>query len=159
MNKKIITTVSSLVTGFLCFAQNTVEAQTLNYDPDHHKIIPDKVFEIGMPLLFLYLLLNTIVSVLKNRAEAKLKLKLLEKEVSEETLIKIFNESNAIVKLQPLKWFLFTLAISISLAIIHVSRNYLIGSGYLAIAILLFFLSISFYVYYHILSKRLNHTT
>ena len=51
----------------------------------------------------------------KNKAENQLKLKMLEKNISEETIIKIFKESNAIVKLQPLKWFLFTLAMAASL--------------------------------------------
>ena len=137
-----------------CFAQDTTRA-TLNYDPERQKIIPDKVFEFGVPLFFIFLLLNTIVAILKNRAEHQLKLKIIEKDVPEETLIKIFKESNAIAKLQPLKWFLFTFAIAIALFIIHLCRNFLIDqSGYLAVGIFLLFISTAFFIYYNILSKK-----
>jgi hypothetical protein len=114
MKKKIKMLVGLLPLTAFCFAQDTTRT-TLNYDPERLKIIPDKVFEFGVPLFFIFLLLNTIVTILKNRAEHQLKLKIIEKDVPEETLIKIFKESNAIAKLQPLKWFLFTFAIAIAL--------------------------------------------
>lgn len=139
----------------MCFGQDTVENHTLNYDPDKLKIIPDKVFEFGIPLLLIFLLLNTLVSILKSRAEQQLKLKMIEKGVSDETLIKIFKESNAIAKLQPLKWFLFSIASAIALVAIHFSRNYLVNqSGYLAVGIFLLFLSAAFLIYYSILTRK-----
>lgn len=155
MQKKILLTTGMFLIEALCFAQDKVETHTLNYDPDRLKIIPDKVFEFGIPLLFIFLLLNTIVSILKNRAEHQLKLKMLEKGISDETLLKIFKESNVITKLQPLKWFLFSLASAVSLLAIHFSRNYLLNqSGYLAVGILLFFISIAFFIYYNILKNK-----
>ncbi|HEX9827875.1 MAG TPA: hypothetical protein VGA80_14845 [Flavobacteriaceae bacterium] len=155
MQKKTIFTMGLFLVNALCFAQDKVETHTVNYDPDRLKIIPDKVFEFGIPLFFIFLLLNTIVSILKNRAEHQLKLKMLEKGISDETLLKIFKESNTIAKLQPLKWFLFSLALAVSLLVIHFSRNYLINqSGYLAVGLLLFFLSISFFIYYNILKNK-----
>ncbi|MEP7371837.1 MAG: hypothetical protein ABI675_00525 [Chitinophagaceae bacterium] len=155
MSKKILITGIVLFINFICLAQGNPETHILDYDPDKLKIIPDKVFEIGLPLLFIFLLLNTIVTVLKNRAEQQLKLKMIEKGVSEETLIKIFQESNAIARLQPLKWFLFSLAAGISLLIIHFSRDYLVNqSGYLAIGIFLLFISAAFLIYYTILSRK-----
>ncbi len=155
MQKKIFTTMTLLPASLICFAQDKVETHTLNYDPEKLKILPDKVFEVGLPMLFLFILLNTIVSILKNRAENKLKLKMVEKEVSEETLIKVFKESNVIARIQPLKWFLFTSAMAISLIIIHFSREYLIyKSGYLALGIFLLFLSIAFLIYYRILQNK-----
>ena len=154
MKKKIIMLVSLLPLTAFCFAQDTTRT-TLNYDPERLKIIPDKVFEFGVPLFFIFLLLNTIVTILKNRAEHQLKLKIIEKDVPEETLIKIFKESNAIAKLQPLKWFLFTFAIAIALFVIHLCRNFLIDqSGYLAVGIFLLFISTAFFIYYNILSKK-----
>ena len=155
MQKKIGITISALASAVMCIAQDKVETHALNYDPDKLKILPDKVFEIGLPMLLLFIILNTIVSILKNRAENKLKLKMIEKEVSEETLIKVFRENNAIARLQPLKWFLFTFAMAISLFIIHFSREYLIyKSGYLALGIFLLLLSIAFLIYYRILQGK-----
>lgn len=156
MKKKLITITCFCIISILCFAQDTTST-TLNYDPEKFKIIPDKVFEFGVPLLIFFLLLNSIVSILKNRAEHQLKMKLVEKDVSEETLLKIFKESNAINKLQPLKWFLFTLATGIALLIIHFFRNYLINqSGYLAIGIFLLFIAAAFFIYYNILSRKIK---
>ena len=155
MQKKITIATGVLLTSIICFGQDKVETHTLNYDPESLKIIPDKVFEFGIPLLFIFLLLSTIVSILKNKAENQLKLKMLEKNISEEALIKIFKESNTIVKLQPLKWFLFTLAMAVSLLIIHFSRAFLINqSGYLAVGIFMFFLSVAFFIYSRILQNK-----
>ena len=128
----------------------------LNYDPDKLKIIPDKVFEIGVPLLFLFLLLNVIVSVIKTRASNRLTEKMIDKGISEDALIKIFKDQHAITKLQPLKWFLFTVATAAGSITLHLLRAYLINqSGYLAIGIILGFLSIAFLIYYQLLSKRI----
>jgi hypothetical protein len=155
MYKRFITAIPVIFACLFTFAQDKIETHTLNYDPDKLKIIPDKVFEFGIPLLFLFLLINSIITILKNRAEHQLKVKMIEKGVSEEALIKIFKESNSITKLQPLKWFLFSLASAISLLVIHFSRNYLINqSGYLAVGIFLLFLSAAFFIYYNILKNK-----
>ena len=155
MFKKVLITGCALLINFFCRTQGNPETHILDYDPDKLKIIPDKVFEIGLPFIFIFLLLNAIVTVLKNRAEQQLKLKMIEKGVSEETLVQIFKESNAIGRLQPLKWFLFSLAAGLSLFVIHFSRNWLVNqSGYLAIGIFLLFTSAAFFIYYNILSKK-----
>ena len=155
MKRKFLITATAFMSSLICFGQDTTESNVLNYDPEKLKIIPDKVFEFGIPLLFIFLLLNTVVSILKNRAEHQLKLKLIEKDVSEETLVKIFKESNAIAKLQPLKWFLFTLSLALALLIIHFMQGFLVNqSGYLAMGIFLLFISAAFLIYYNILSKR-----
>ena len=148
-------TICGVAANIVCIAQDKIENNALNYDPHKLKIIPDKVFEFGIPLFFIFLLLNAITTILKNRAENQLKLKMLEKGASEETLIKIFKESNVIVKLQPLKWFLFTFATSVALLIIHFIRNYLVNqSGYFAVGIFFLLISAAFLIYYNILSRK-----
>ena len=132
-----------------------VVSRTLDYDPERYKIIPDKVFEFGIPLLILFLILNTIVTILRNRAEHQLKMKMIDKGVSDDTLVKIFKESNAILKLQPLRWFIFSAAIAVACLTIHLLHSFLLGrSGYLPIAILLFFTSVAFLIYYRILQGK-----
>lgn len=147
-------------TTILCIgignAQDTIVNNNLNYDPHLHKLIPDKVYEFGIPILFLYLLLNTIVNILKNRADQQLKIKMLEKGVSENTLTQIFKESNSILKLQPLKYFLLCFSLGISLVIIHFCKDYLTNqSGYFAIGIILLFTSAAFLIYYRILQNKI----
>ncbi|MCX6303500.1 MAG: hypothetical protein NT040_00890 [Bacteroidetes bacterium] len=157
MQKQITITMGVLLSNFICFAQDKVDTHTLNYDPESLKIIPDKYLEIGIPLLAIFFLLNAVIVVLKNRAEQRLKLKMIEKGVSEDALIKIFKESNAIAKLQPLKWFLFIFSIALAFLCIHFTRDFLINqSGYLAVGIFLLFISAAFIIYYNILSKKIN---
>lgn len=155
MKVKIIITACALLTNVMCFAQDQMGITAFNYDTEKPGIIPDKFFEIGIPLLIIFFLINTLISVLKNRAEHQLKLKMIEKGVSEDTLIRIFKESNAISRLQPLKWFLFTLCPAVALLIIYLFGNLFNDqSGYLAVAIFLFFISAAFLIYYYILSKK-----
>jgi hypothetical protein len=119
--------------------------------------MPDKVFEFGIPMLFLILLLNAIVTVLKNRADHQLKLKMVEKGIADETLTQIFKESNAVLKLQPLKYFLICSSLGISFIIIHFCQDFLINkSGYFALGIILLLTSIAFFIYYNILSKKIK---
>ena len=156
MKKKLITAAAVLLMISTGFAQDTVHTGTLDYDPDKLKIIPDKVFEIGGPLLLLFVLLNTVVSIMKNRAANRLSERMIDKGISEDTLLKIFKDQHAISKLQPLKWFLFSFATAAGLVTIHLLRVYLVNqSGYLASGIILFFLSIAFLIYYRLLSKRI----
>jgi len=155
MYKRLVTILAVLFCGLMASAQDVKEVHQLNYDPEKLKIVPDKVFEFGIPLLFVFLLINAIITILKNRAEFQLKAKMIEKGVSEESLVSIFRESNAISRLQPLKWFLFTLASAMALLVIHFSRDYLVNqSGYLAVGIFLFFLSAAFLAYFQILKNR-----
>ena len=155
MKKKLLTAAAVLLMTSTGCAQDGAP-NTIDYDPDKFKIIPDKVFEIGVPLLFLFLLLNVIVSVIKTRAANRLTEKMIDKGISEDTLIKIFKDQHAVTKLQTLKWFLFSLATAAGLITIHLLRAYIINqSGYLAIGIILSFLSIAFLAYYRLLSKRI----
>jgi hypothetical protein len=154
--KQYLPAIALLLVTAICNAQDTLVNHTLTYDPDKLKLIPDKVFEFGIPMLFLFLLLNTIVTVLKNRADQQLKLKMLEKGIAEETLIQIFKESNAVLKLQPLKYFLFSSSLGISFIIIHFCKDFLINqSGYFALGIILLFTSLAFFIYYRVLQNKL----
>lgn len=129
---------------------------SLAYDPQEHKVIPDKVFEIGIPALLLLVLLNTIITILKNRADGRLKHQMIERGVSEGTLVTIFRENNAIATLQPLKYALYGFSLALSLITIHVFSSYFIGQpGYLAAGIILLFTSVASYIYYMVLRRKL----
>ena len=155
MFRKILFSIVTLLAVSVAYAQDKVETRTLDYDPDKLKIIPDKVFEMGVPLIFLFLLVHVVITFGKIRAENQLKMKMIEKGVSEETLVEIFKESNAIARLQPLKWCLFAAATGLALMIIHFSRDYLVNeSGYVAVGIILLLNSAAFAIYYYILARK-----
>jgi hypothetical protein len=152
--KLIVPTILLMLTASISKAQGSVQGQNLISDPEMNKIIPDKFFEFGIPLLIIFIIINAVVTIIKNKSENQLKLKMVEKGVSEDTLIQIFKDSNRLAKLQPLKWFLFTLALAISLIFIHFLKSALTNSsGYLAVGIILILFSIASLIFYRILSK------
>ncbi|HYG02266.1 MAG TPA: DUF6249 domain-containing protein [Chryseosolibacter sp.] len=155
MMKNICCTVLLSLATSIVFAQDKNITTTDALEMGRAKIVPDKVYEIGIPLLFIFIVLNTLVHYLKNRAEHQLKMKMIEKGISEESLIKIFQESNAITRLQPLKWFMFSLATGLALTTVYVvGMLYPDSSGYIPTAIILLFISGAFLAYHRILSKH-----
>lgn len=157
MKTNIMLTMLSALTAGIARAQDMVTHTALSYDPDQYKIIPDKVFEIGVPLLVVLIIVQMIGSMLKTRAEHRLKHQMISKGISEETLVKIFAAGNAVSALQPLKWSMLAFALALSLIIIHFSRAALTDqSGYLAVGIILLCLSAAFGIYYYALSKKIK---
>jgi hypothetical protein len=158
-NKRILLAFFLVIVAAICKAQDTAVNNAPVYGPNAHQSIQDKLFEFGVPMLFLILLLNIVASVLKNRADHQLKLKMLEKGVSEETLIKIFKESDTVSKLQPLKYFLICVSLGIAFLIIHFTdeqKDYALNqAGYFALGVILLLTSCAFYLYYRILQKKL----
>ena len=149
--KKAILTLICHAAVLAASAQDA--AQSL--DPNQSKIFPDKLTEMLIPLLFLFLLLNMLVSVLKNRAEARLKEKMVDKGISEEALVKMFGDANAMHRLQPVKWFLFAIANGLALVLLHFMRDWLAGqSGYFAMGLVLSFNAAAFFIYYRRISKK-----
>src|SRR5215211_3708795 len=99
--------INCLLISIVSVGQDTTQTRQLNdiYDPNANKIIPDKVFEFGVPLLILYLIANTIMSIFRIKAENKLKEKALDKGISETTLIALFQDDKKMARLLYLKWF------------------------------------------------------
>ena len=150
IKSKFILLFLTLVTAVPAFSQ-----ENGIYDPEKHKIIPDKVFEIGLPMLFLFLIANTLVSIFKIKAENRLKEKALDKGISEPTLVSLFAEDKKLNNLTYLKWFLILAALGISLLIIHSFAAFLQAkSGYLALGIITLLQAIAFLIYYRILKNR-----
>ncbi len=152
---KIGLLIIAVASGFSSLAQDTNRIIIDNYDPHKHKIIPDKVFEIGLPLLLLFVIANTIVSIFKIKAENRLREKAIDRGISEPSLIALFGEDKKLNTLVYVKWFLILGALGISLLIIHASEGYLQGqSGYLALGIITILQAIALLIYYRILKNR-----
>src|SRR5215217_6989039 len=109
---KIILILLSLASVTAATAQDI--NRSLDYDPDKNKIIPDKVFEIGLPLLVIFFLINAVVTIVKIRSDKSLKEKALDKNLSEATLVSLFDDNRSLEKRLYLRWFviLFCMALS-----------------------------------------------
>lgn len=152
---RIILLIILLVNGFAGLAQDSTRLIINEYDPHAHKIIPDKVFEIGLPLLVLFLIINAFVAVFRIKAENRLREKAIDKGISETTLIALFGEDKKLGNLVYLKWFLVLAALGIALLIIHALSGYLQSqSGYLALGIITILQAVAFFIYYLILKNR-----
>lgn len=140
--------------NLIASAQDQRESPYISRQADSLQIIPDKVLETAVPLLFILVVLNILVHVLRQRSENILKRKMIEAGISEEALIEMFHEGNVILRLQPLKWFLFLFATGLGLITLDLFRNQLTQqSGYLSVGILLMFISAATLVYYQILTR------
>ena len=150
---KISFVICLLFNSATLFAQEV--NRTIDYDPEKNKIIPDKVFEIGLPLLFLFLIANVILSVFKIKAENRLKEKALDKGLSEATLIAMFSEEKILNRYSYIKWFLVLFALGLSLLIIHFCSSYFkTQSGYLALGLIVIFQAFAFAIYYRIIQRN-----
>ena len=152
---KIPFAVMALGASTLSFAQKVTTVLPEGYDPDRNKIIPDKVFEIGLPLLVLFVLANTVVNIFRIRAENKLKEKAFDKQLSESTLVALFSEDKSLIRYGYLKWFLILAALGLSFIFLYL-LDHLTGirSGYLALGIITVSLSIAFLIYYNIIKNK-----
>jgi len=127
----------------------------VNYGAESQKAIPDKVFEFGIPVLLILLLVNALVTIFRVRAEARLKEKAIDKGMSESTLITLFKEDSSMIKYTYLKWFLILAAVGVSLIYIHFLAQYgRISSGYLSLGVISLFVSIALLIYYRIIRKK-----
>ena len=152
---KIVSLSLFLLSSFQLFCQRVNDTPENRYDPDRNKIIPDKVFEIGLPLLFLFLIVNMVVSIFKVKAENRLKEKAIDKGMSEASLVALFGEDQRLSKLVYLKWFLILAALGSSLLIVYSFASFFEAkSGYLALGTIMLFQAIAFLIYYRILKNR-----
>lgn len=140
----------------LCYSQDTLRRIIPpGYDPHYDKIIPDKVFEIVLPLLILFIISNTVMNVFKTRAENRLKEKALDKQISEPTLIALFSEDKSLVKYSYLKYFLILAALGTAFISVQLIANTnLLHSGFMAVGIIALYMSFALLIYYFIIRRK-----
>jgi hypothetical protein len=143
-----------IMNGLGLKAQDTVRIREL-YDPYNRKIISDKVFELGVPLLLLVVIINAVISVFKIKTEARLKEKAMDKGISEPTLIELFRDDKMMMRNNYLKWFLVLAFLGIALIYIHMLNQYVrMASDMLALGLISLFISIGLFIYYRITRKQ-----
>lgn len=158
MKKKFLITSAVLSLSLISnvFSQDTVRRVLQpGYDPHYDKIIPDKVFEIGLPLLVLFLLSNLVANIFKIRAENRLKEKALDRQISEDALISLFSEDKTLAKYAYLKYFLILAALGVSFITIQLLANAnALYMGYMAVGMIALNISVAFLIYFFIIRKK-----
>jgi hypothetical protein len=152
---KVVFITIGLLSSFVVVSQEVNRTLPPGYDPHYDKIIPDKIFEIGLPLVVLFIIANSIASIFKIRAENRLKEKALDRQLSEPTLVALFAEDKHLYRYVFLKWSLILAAIGLSFIFIYFLFQLThIRSGYLALGIITLFMSIAFLIYYRIIQSK-----
>jgi hypothetical protein len=158
MKKKLLIAPAVLLLSSISdvFSQDTVRRVLQpEYDPHYNKIIPDKILEIGLPLLVLFLLSNMVVNIFKIRAENRLKEKALDRQLSESALISLFSEDNTLAKYTYVKYFLILAALGVSFITIHLLASHnALYVGYMAVGMIAINISVAFLIYFFIIRKK-----
>jgi len=119
------------------------------YDPDKHKIIPDKFIEIPIVIIGIYLAATFILKIIKIFLDNRLKYKLLEKGVSAEIIKEFLQPGPKDIKNEVLKWTTIFVGLCIGFTVSYFFRPY----GNHTIVIMAFIIAVSLLVYYNFLYR------
>jgi hypothetical protein len=95
-NKKIFTTLTGLLFTTLAYSQET--------NPAYQRRVPDRVFEMGIPLLVILAFLYVIVLIFRIMSDNKMKARLIEKGISEDTIKLLVENGRRKLSLEAFKW-------------------------------------------------------
>lgn len=117
----------------------------------NNNFIPDKYFEIIIVILVGWIAAAIIMSFVKALLDNRLKYKMIEKGVTEETIQQVLSPDRTEAKHNSFKWFLLLMGISLGIFISSVFQF-----GTISIGIILFTTSISFFIYYIYLKRTID---
>jgi hypothetical protein len=118
-------------------------------NPAYQHDIPDKVFELAIPLMIIILLFYTIISVFRIVTDNRTRQRLIDKGVSDEALKQMLLNGNKRLTLEALKWGLILGFTGIALLICH-----FIPFGYLTFAVLFIAIALGLLVFSFISKGR-----
>jgi hypothetical protein len=134
-NKKLFTTLAGAF--FTSFAHSQ------DPNPAYQHRVPDRVFEMGIPLFIILSFLYVIVLVFKIISDNKMKNRLIEKGISEETIKLLVDNGRRKLSLEALKWALIIGFCGIGLFI-----NQYITFGFTSFAILFMCIAAALLTFY-----------
>jgi hypothetical protein len=120
------------------------------YGKDNNSgISTTKLFMIMIPSTLLLIFFIVILAIYRLQANKQLKIKMIERGISEENLVQLFKTSTNETVFGALKWALVLVGLGAGLA---VSQSF--GFGALSFGIVTIFAGIGFFIYYLIMKKR-----
>ena len=139
--------------------RNKITMDSLKYVSDHigemlsrqreQGISTSKLFSIMVPSGVLLVFFFVLMTIMQIQANKQLKIKMIEKGISEETLIKLFSVSGKESAQGALKWALLLVGVGFGLA---GSQSYEFGA--LSLGIVAMSAGLSFFIYYLIVRKK-----
>ena len=140
--KKIITITSIIAIPFVSNAQSLT------------RLIGDEGVSRGLlVVLIMYLVGIFVLNIIKTIQDQKLKLKMMEKGVSEKVIEQFLQPTTPTdAKQQSIKWFLILAAIGLGLTIV----NFTLPLGIHSVAIMSASISLSFLGYYYFIKRSGN---
>ena len=112
-------------------------------------ISTEKLFEIMIPSALLLIFFIVALAITRINANKQLKIKMIDRGISEETLIAVFNGSRTDSLFSALKWALVLAGIGFGLAV-----SQIVAFGMLTFGIISFSAGMGFFLYYLILKRK-----
>ena len=112
-------------------------------------ITTTKLFEIMIPSALLLIFFIVVLAIYRIQASKQIKLKLIERGISEENLVQLFKASSGDTIFGALKWALVLSGVGVGLAAAQP-----FGFGALSFGIITICAGIGFFIYYLVMRKR-----
>lgn len=135
------------LTGLILFIPALLAAQPV--DPGYQHKVPDKVIEIGAPLFLFLAIVYAVVSIFRIYYENKIREKLIDKGISEETLKQMLSNGNKRFSIEALRWSLMIGFTGAGLIICHY-----IEFGFISFGIIFVCLSLALGIFYTVSKKN-----
>jgi hypothetical protein len=139
--------------------RNQITLDSLQYVSDHMGemyarksepgISTTKLFMIIIPSALMLIFFIVMLAIYRIQASKQLKIKMIERGISEETLVQLFKTSTNETVFGALKWALVLVGLGAGLA---VSQSFDFGA--LSFGIVTIFAGLGFFIYYLIMKKR-----
>lgn len=140
-----------LLIAIILFAPFAVNAQFL-YEMPNGRTFSKQLFEIPAMILIFYLVTVFILTIIKLILDHRLKMKMIDKGVSDKVAEQFLQPNKQDVKSQTIKWFFVLAGIGVGLTFTSI----FLPVGVHSIAIMAFSLAISFIGYYTYLKRGQN---
>lgn len=138
--------VKTLLTGIVLSPLiSAAQAQ----DPAYQHAVPDKAFEIAIPVLLILAILNALVSIFRIKAENKVRQQLIDKGVSDDNLKQMLLNGNQRIRLETLKWGLMIGCTGVGLFICQ-----FLTFGFITFSILFISIGIALLAFYTLSGKQ-----
>jgi len=140
-----------LLIAIILFAPIALNAQSL-YEMPNGKTFSRQLFEIPAMMLIFFFVIVFILTIIKLILDHRLKMKMIDKGVSDKVVEQFLKPNRKDVKSQAIKWFLVLAGIGVGLTFTSI----FLPVGVHSVAIMAFSLGLSFFAYYTYLKSVRN---
>jgi hypothetical protein len=142
--KKIVSLASAMFWILIANAQ-----ETAHYDPFRDKDLVEKLFQVLSIIFVIYLVANSILTLIKMFLDYKLKNKMIDKGASETIVHQLLQPQKTDARTTAIKWAIIVGGIGLGFSLMMLFLPF----GIHSVMIMSFCISLSFLCYYYFIRK------